>query len=128
MAKPGRPDAPRSLGKAGKALWRQIIGGLDDDWQLDRREEAILLEAARTADEMVPLRKAVEAEPLTVGSKGQVVVHPAQQEVRQLRQTQARLLAAIEMRDPRAESITTQRARRAANARWDGERLKAVNG
>jgi P27 family predicted phage terminase small subunit len=123
---PGRPTPPKSLGKAGAELWSQIVSALAEDWQLDNRELAVLLEACRTADEMVPLREAVEAEPITTGSKGQAVVHPAQQELRQLRAVQARLLGSLELADPSTDSITTRRARKAATSRWHGERLRAV--
>lgn len=131
MSKPGRPDPPDCLGDAGRALWRQIIGGLEDGWEFDARELAILAEAARCADEMEPLRAAVESEPVTRGSKGQIVANPCQQEVRQLRAVQARLLGALELRDPAkadAGSITSRRARKAARARWGNEKLRAVNG
>lgn len=124
MTEPGRPDPPQHLGKAGRKLWRQIISALEDDWQLDGRELALLARACRCADEVAQLEEAIDREGVTTtGSRKQTVIHPAIQEARQLRLTELRLLSAIELTDPRAQGITSQRARHAAEARW-GKRPK----
>lgn len=58
----------------------------------------------------------------STGSKGQIVVHPAILECRQLRLTQLRLLSSLEMEDPEARhsrgTPASKRARRAAEARY----------
>ena len=90
-------------------------------WELDARELHLLARACRCADELDALEAAVdEAGPVVPGSRGQVVVHPALSEARQLRLVQARLLGAIELADPTAAGATSsqRRARKAAEARW----------
>lgn len=133
MPEPGRPEPPDGLDKAGRALWRRIIRGLDPAWELDARELILLEKAALIADRMTVLDAAVdEAGALATGSRGQVVVHPAIAESRQLQLVQLRLLSSLEMADPATvrarEPIRSQRARTAANARWHKEALRAVPG
>jgi P27 family predicted phage terminase small subunit len=121
------PKPPSGLKAAGKRLWRAIIGDLEAGWALDRRELHLLERASRCEDEMRDLEAAVDRDgPTATGSKGQVVVHPAVLECRQLRLTQLRLLAALELEDPDARGTratpASKRARRAARARWGPER------
>jgi hypothetical protein len=56
--------------------------------------------------------------PMIEGQRGIQKSHPLIAEVRQLRQTVGRMLRDL---DPEPESITTIRARRAADARWNRE-------
>jgi P27 family predicted phage terminase small subunit len=122
MARAGRPDPPKTLGKDGRRLWRAIIAALDADWQLDRRELHLLDRAAKIEDRLVELDAALDAEgPMARGSKGQPVAHPGLQESRQLALAQHRLLRDLELADPdkRRDPIVSVRARRAARARWD---------
>lgn len=116
------PAAPKGLKRAGKSLWRSILGDLGAGWELDARERYLLERACRCADELDQLEVAVDAEgPITTGSRGQSVVHPALAEARQLRLVQLRLLSAIEMADPQGQISATPaqaQARRAANTRW----------
>lgn len=113
---------PAGLGKAGRALWRDVAHGL----QLRSDERAILATAARTADQIAALEATVAvSEPMIPGSKGQEVLHPAIPELRLQRQLLATLLARIDV--PESEGIggawdglsAAQRARQAARARWD---------
>lgn len=98
MTKRNPYPLPRGLGVAGKALWRNVTAEVDADWRLDARDLALLGEAARTADDLAALERAVKREgPLSPGSKGQVRVHPAVCEARQLRLVLARLLGQIEL-------------------------------
>lgn len=117
-----RPKAPKDLGAAGRELWDSILGDLPDDWTLDARELHSLKRACRCEDEMVALERAVDrGGETTTGSRGQIVVHPALGEARQLRLVQLRLLSVIEMENPDAKkesSPASSRARSAANARW----------
>jgi P27 family predicted phage terminase small subunit len=122
-AKPSIPRAPAGLGSAGRSLWRSILGDLAAGWELDARELYVLERACRCADDMAALEAAVKRDGETVtGSRGQVVVHPALAEVRQLRLLQLRLLGALEMTDPsesRPSTAAGRRASKAAQARWD---------
>ena len=123
-SKSARPRPPASLQKAGQGLWAAILDDLEDDWQLDAREEHLLARACSCADDIAALEAAVTADGVTTtGSRGQVVVHPALSEIRQLRLVQLRLLGALELSDPAATksgTLASQRARRAAEARWAG--------
>lgn len=129
------PAAPKGLQAAGKALWKAVLGDLAPGWQLDARETHLLVRAARCADELAVLEKAIDRDGVTVtGSRGQVVTHPALAEARQLRLTQLRLLSAIELTDPaqavRAATPAQARGRRAAQVRWqlEGQRRGRARG
>jgi P27 family predicted phage terminase small subunit len=113
------PAVPKGLKPSGKALWKAILGDLENGWELDRRELHLLERACRVEDEMRDLEAVVDKEgPTTRGSTGQVVVHPAVLESRQLKVTQLRLLSALELQDPDGRSTpSSQRARRAAQSR-----------
>ncbi len=118
-----RPKPPTDLGKAGKALWRSILCDLEAGWILDARELHWLEQACRTQDRLADLEAVVAKDgPTVTGSRGQVTVHPAISEARQLALLQQRLLAALELTDPRSgmRSATPAqaRARRAAESRW----------
>ena len=118
---------PTGLGRAGARLWRSVLGDLDAGWELDARELHLLRRACRCADELEQLEDVVDRDGATgPGSRGQLVVHPALTEARQLRLTQLRLLSAIEMVDPvearRSATPAQARARQAAEARWKHRR------
>jgi hypothetical protein len=135
MASQPRHAVPAGLTAPGRALWAAIVGDLDAGWELDARELHLLERACRCADELAKLEAAVDRDGVTAeGSRGQVIVHPALSESRQLRLVQARLLGAIELADPKAghrSSTPAQaRARKAAESRWAGhhERRAASHG
>ena len=118
-----RPRIPAGLGKDGKALWKAVLADLDPEWELDARELHFLSRACRSADELARLQQKIDEDGITTeGSRGQTIVHPALSEARQLRLVQMRLLAAIELTDPkagiRAATPAQARARNAANVRW----------
>ena len=61
---------------------------------------------------MAELEKSIDRDGITVdGSKGQLRVHPALVEVRQLRLAQLRLLSSIELTDPQASLRASTLAR-----------------
>jgi phage terminase small subunit len=129
VARSARPRVPKGLKTAGKGLWRSILADLAPGWELDARELYLLGRACRCADELDSLEKAVDKEGLICeGSRGQVAVHPAVSEARQLRIAQARLLGMVELVDPkaalRAATPAQARGRKAAEARWGLERAK----
>jgi len=124
MAEGTVPRPPRGLSAAGQALWSDVLGDLQEGWELDARELHLLGRACRCADELASLEGAVDRDGVMVdGSRGQTIVHPALGEARQLRLVQLRLLGAIEMADPksgvRSATPGQAQARRAANTRWD---------
>jgi hypothetical protein len=124
VASKRRPRAPAGLAEPGRKLWRAIHGYLPDGWQLDAREDALLVGAAQCADEIQALQEAVDRDGAVVrGSRKQTVVHPAIGEARQLRLAQLRLLSGIDLATPSEEraSPATLHGRRAAEARWRQE-------
>ncbi len=123
MAKRAVPKPPAGLKASGRALWRQILSDLAENWELDHRELALLREAAIIADQLADLDAVLKRDGVTItGSRGQTVVHPALSEARQLRLAALRLLGALEMVDPRAAKRSATpaqaRARKAAESRW----------
>lgn len=131
MPEQALPAPPAGLGAAGQGLWASILGGVEEGWELDQRELHLLERACRIEDQIAALELVLEAEgPTTKGSRGQVVVNPAQSESRQLALAQHRLLRDLELRDPaeamRRAPIATQRARRAAAAGWGKRDLRAA--
>lgn len=121
-----RPSAPTDLGKAGKALWKAVVGDLSPGWELDQRERHLLDQACHTADQISDLEAVVASEGVTTtGSRGQSTVHPALVEIRQARLVLLRLLSVLELADPRGDQTATPasaQARKAANARWGRRR------
>lgn len=118
-----RPTAPRSLGPAGKALWRTLVGV----FELDPHELAILEAAARQADVTAELEVVVaEQGTMVIGSKGQQRLHPGVAEARQGRATMATLLGRIDL-DVEGHGTPSQRGRKAARARWD-RHLRSLDG
>ncbi|MEV8079759.1 hypothetical protein AB0O38_09020 [Pseudarthrobacter oxydans] len=128
-----RPALPVELGKRGKAYYSQIL----EDYELEPSEVQILLEAARTLDEVEALKAAVsELGVTTKGSMGQVVVNPALAEIRQARAMFARLVQQLDLpaadddeedlspAETAAQRDRTENARKAANARWDMDKAK----
>ncbi len=129
MAESAVTRPPRRLSAAGQGLWADVLGDLQEGWELDARELHVLGRACRCADELAELEAAVDRDGVTVkGSRGQSVVNPALSEARQLRLTQLRLLGAIEMVDPqaalRSATPAQAQARKAAGTRWDMEKAR----
>jgi hypothetical protein len=82
---------PEGLKAGGRRLWKAI----DDDYELDEHELALLLQAARTVDALDLLQAAVDAEGPLVSSPQGPRAHPGLVEARQQRIALARLLAAL---------------------------------
>ena len=114
----GRP-APSDLGKRGRALWEDIIGG----WALRADEYQLLQDACRTADLIVRMERELQTGELTVkGAYNQRVSNPVVSEIRQHRNTLKGLLGQLKLTDPdvtrdRSARISEQ-ARKAARTRW----------
>lgn len=141
-------DTPPDLGDAGLALWESITlwaPGSDEDpsdddshllWRPD--DIAVLHEACATRDLIASLTGETKSAPAMMpGSRGQQVINPAIQELRQQRQLLASLLRQLGLPDhegkvegkagsgespePKGEwdgLSASQRARKAAGKRW----------
>lgn len=121
----GPKRAPKGLNARGRAFWRYAT----TTFEFTEQEVELLIEACRTLDRLDALADAIaEDGPMTDGSKGQRVVHPAFGEARGQAQSLHRLLAALDLPDEDGASLPsarTTRARRAAAARWAGEDTEA---
>ena len=109
---------PTGLGKAGKALWRQIT----NEWELDPRELALLTAACRQTDDVALLEVALAKDGLiTVGSMGQPRLNAVITELRQSRLAAAKLLVDLRLPSEDAAPMTAaqQRASKAARRRWE---------
>lgn len=126
---PSKP--PPGLQAPGRALWQSVTGWKVDDSSLDLRpdEVAVLAEACAVADTIATLEIVIaseEFETTVAGSRGQTIVNPVLAELRQQRALLAVLLRqlhlpdGVEAADDWARLSPTQRARKAARARWSG--------
>lgn len=110
------PPPPRGLGKRGKAFWKEM----QSEIEFDGPQTQVLWEACRTLDRLEALDDVIAAEGVTArGSTGQVVVHPAVSEARQLQVVLTRLVTALNL--PLSED-----EERAAQA-WRNERAKKAS-
>ena len=121
-----KPRQPPRLGTAGRRLWRSVA----DVYELRPDEQVVLEKAARTADDCERLDLALLDEPLLVaGSMGQQRHNPLLHEARQTRALLATLLKQLNLaaadepvgaawRDRGGPSKGSQRAMKAARARW----------
>jgi terminase small subunit-like protein len=131
VADTARPVPPAGLAGPGSRLWTAIIGDLEAGWRLDARELALLERACRMEDRISDLEAEVERDGAMIdGSRMQRVLHPAIPEVRQLDLARLRLLAALDLADPKSgvsSSPRSSQARHAADARWArGARREAM--
>jgi hypothetical protein len=116
-----RPATPRNLGSRGRRLWRSVVA----DFELDVGDLELLELACRTADDVDRLTgELATADTWATGSRGQTIVNPLVREVRDTRAAFARLLAGLNLPaddEPAGWDHLTasQRARKAARARWD---------
>lgn len=110
--------APKTLGKAGSALWRSVAS----KYELRPDEYAVLEQAAATADTIAELEDAreVAGRPLmTKGSMGQEVIHPFIGEIRAQRSQLATLMSRLKLPDEATvPQDASSAARRAAATRW----------
>jgi hypothetical protein len=121
MSKGKGPAVPSGLGNAGRRLWTAILGDLDDDYEFDQREMAILATACRQADTVASLERAVKADGVTIpGAAGQRRLNAAVTELRQGRIALARLLGDLDLPSEadKPTSAASRRASHAAQTRW----------
>lgn len=84
---------PPGTRAAGRKLWESVLA----DFELDRHELVLLVEAVRAVDELDQLHAVVQAEGTMVSTPAGPKVHPALIEARQLRLVLARILAALRL-------------------------------
>jgi hypothetical protein len=103
-----------------------------DRYELDEPEEQILTQLSRLMDHADALQAAVEADgAVIVTVRGDRRPNPAIAEVRQVSATIGRLLAQLALPDSAGDllaSPTQQRARRAANTRWNAYHRRPGHG
>jgi hypothetical protein len=114
------PKPPTDLHRAGRLLWRSILGELAPDLELDAREVALLARACSCADRIAELEALVDRDGMTtVGSAGQLVLHPGIGEARMQKQVLLRLLAQLDLEgDAGRGTAKSRRGRRGAASRW----------
>lgn len=106
--------APRTLDKAGRALWRSVTG----KYELRIDELEVLKAACGETDLIAQLEVELGELPslLSEGSMGQPVVHPLVPEIRAHRAAVASLLRGLKLPDEAGERSNQQRE--AAQSRW----------
>lgn len=106
----------------GAALKRSIL----ERYELSAAEVATLDQAAGLLDQLERINDELARQPVvTAGSRGQIVGNPLLDEQRRHSDTLARLLDALHLPidgEEEGETLTTKRARRAAQARWAREK------
>jgi hypothetical protein len=122
---------PSGLGKAGRALWRQIATDWhENDVVPDAREHRLLEDACREADTLALLEAeladaAARGSLVTSGSMGQIVTHPHVAEARRSRAQIAANLKQLQLDVPEAKAqafgpqlTASEVARMGGKARW----------
>ena len=93
----GLPQPPRSLGVAGRRLFRAITR----DFDLSESELSLLELACQAADDAARARADLTADGVTArGRYGQPVLHPAATAARQAEASVARILGMLNVIDP----------------------------
>lgn len=115
---------PAGLEDAGQKLWSDVVMTEDGAMVLRPDEAHVLEQACRCADRIAALAELLaDVELVTVGSRGQAIMHPAIVEERMQRDLLAKLLGRLAIpEDDEGEwdgLSASQRARRAARFRWD---------
>ncbi len=116
-----RPEPPRSLNSAGKALWGAILGDLPAHLELDARELSVLATACGQADLNAALEAVIKRDGVVAkGASGQRRINSAAVELRQGRTALARLLEQIDLGAEHgfSEAPSSRRAKKAADTRW----------
>ncbi|MGH4012912.1 MAG: hypothetical protein ACRDSL_03040 [Pseudonocardiaceae bacterium] len=126
------PRAPAGLGTAGRNLWREVLA----EFEVPPDGQVLLVQAARTLDELERLREALAAAGvMSTGSAGQPVASPLLGEIRAHRALLGKLLEQIALPDqddqPAPTAVQRQasdRARKAAQTRWAMHRQRYGDG
>jgi hypothetical protein len=114
--------APKGLKATGRKLWRETT----DSFDLRQDELEALRAACGEADLITRMEAAMEDEDLTtLGSQGQIVIHPLVQEIRQHRATMTALFRGLKLPDDAGDGAVSQQ-RAAAQSRWAAARGKSA--
>lgn len=117
---PKNPQAPARLKAAGRKFWREVV----NTHNLRPDDLRVLDRTCRVLDFLVELDQELDGAPLIVeGSRGQAIANPLITERRLHQETLARLLRQLRLEDEDSSDgwsglSTSQRARKAAMARW----------
>lgn len=87
------PRPPKGSGPSGRRLWRSV----QEAYELDEHERALLVALVRQVDRLDALEAVVEAEGLTVSGHGTLKIHPAVVEARQTAIAVARIAASLRL-------------------------------
>lgn len=118
----------RKLGPNGTALWEAVTGS----YELAEHEQVLLRSACRHADLIARLEELLRSSLIVKGAAGQDRLSPAVGELRQARLALTKLLTDLSLPiDEAADGVklaspASQRASRAAQARHDRARMRAV--
>lgn len=120
------PVVPAGLGDAGLTLWRAVRS----EWTLRPDEEALLVAACRTVDELGRLEEALaDASPVVAGSRGQTRAHPLVSAVREHRRVLRELLGSLGLAEAdalagegRPDLARSQAGRQLVRQRWNKHR------
>jgi hypothetical protein len=120
-----RPEAPVYLADAGRGLWARMHERLAAGTRFSVHESEVLARACAAADRESGLREFLDRDGLlSVGSKGQLTLHPALGELRLLESQVTGLLTRLSTENTGGvvQTTSSQRAKNAAEARWKGAR------
>jgi phage terminase small subunit len=122
---PDRPSPPAGLAKPGRDLWGRMHAALAEGLRFSVHETEVLTRCCQLADRELALRVALARDGLlTAGSRGQLALHPAVQELRAVEVQLCNLLERVSLADTagRVQTPKHTRAVKAASARWGRER------
>jgi hypothetical protein len=118
------PEHPPGLGPDGRALWTAILTRY---WMDDEAHKlSTVADACKVSDRIAELEAGMAGQPLTVlGSARQLTIHPLIAEIRAQQAHKAALMRQLQLPDADEDDETaaakarTDRARKAANTRWN---------
>lgn len=107
---------PAGLGPGGKRLWSDLMA----KYVFRRDELAVVERACRLVDRIDAMERDLGGATTSLGSMGQVVVHPLIPEIRAHSATLATLLRGLKLPDDEVgvEAPRSTQAREAARSRW----------
>lgn len=114
---PGDLEVPDHWTRDAVDLWETVVEERADLSGEDVAALAHACELTSTADRLDEVARA--ADYVATGSQGQETLHPAVAESRQARTAAARILAGLRRPAEASHGSPSERARRAARARWD---------
>jgi hypothetical protein len=116
---PSQPAPPGGIGPSGRAVWRKVVNDLDPSLELDARDLIILASAAKLADTIHALEKAVEEDGRVLRTARGPRVHPGVSEIRQSQIALGRHLSQIDLElGAGSQSTSSRKARELARRRW----------